>query len=511
MPSRLPKFKRTVSADDLARLKREREQADVLYNEALADLDRAIQRLREMPHPPPDYDAFQISALSEKWDLEAVKPQGTGWRGKLQSLVWSLVGPLFERQQAFNSILVEHLNRNVPVHRGVTESIASLVAVHAEELAGATAFQAKLVQFAQRITPYVDTKDREVSGLMRRINEDIASFQHYGVDPARTAEHLSLQIAGLSGTLNEVADEVRKRSESALVRERLLDARVDDLRSTSSVAHRVTQTLKRELERLQSSGRQTIPPQTEAASSQEPQPTESVLDSYKYVGFEDDFRGSPDDIRDRLESYLPYFKGAADVLDAGCGRGEFLELLRDHGISARGVDLNHEMVEECRTRGLMVDEGDLLSYLRRVPDGSLGGLLAAQVAEHLQPSYLLQVLDAAFHALRPGSTLILETINVASWSAFFQSYIRDITHVRPLHPDTLRYLVSASGFQKIEVSFSSPCPDQNLLELVPPLSKETRSAAGPLANLIVAFNENAEKLNGLLFADQDYAIIATRP
>jgi len=159
----------------------------------------------------------------------------------------------------------------------------------------------------------------------------------------------------------------------------------------------------------------------------------------------------------------------------------------------------------------MVDEGDLLSYLRRVPDGSLGGLLAAQVAEHLQPSYLLQVLDAAFHALRPGSTLILETINVASWSAFFQSYIRDITHVRPLHPDTLRYLVSASGFQKIEVSFSSPCPDQNRLELVPPLSKETRSTAGPLANLTVAFNENAEKLNGLLFADQDYAIIATRP
>ena len=120
------------------------------------------------------------------------------------------------------------------------------------------------------------------------------------------------------------------------------------------------------------------------------------------------------------------------------------------------------------------------------------------------------MLDAAFHALRPGATLILETINVASWSAFFQSYIRDITHVRPLHPDTLRYLVSASGFQKVEVSFRSPCPEQNRLELVPPLSRDIRGTTAPLANLVVAFNENTEKLNGLLFADQDYAVIAER-
>ncbi len=514
MTSHPSRFKRTVTEEDLSRLKREREQADVLYNDALANLDEAVQRLRELPHPPPDYDALQISALNEKWDLHAVKPHATGWRGRLQSLVWPLVEPLFERQQAFNSVLVEHLNRNTPVHRGVTESITSIVAVLAEELAAAVAFQAKLVQFAQRITPYVDTKDREVAGLMRRINEDLASLQHYGMEPAKTAEHLNLQIDGFSGALNGIADEVRKRSESALVRQRLLESRIDDLRSSSAVAHRVTQALKRELERLQSSGSHPTTPQTEAApspASPPPQPTETPLDSYKYVGFEDDFRGSPDDIRDRLESYLPYFEGAADVLDAWCGRGEFLELLRDRGISGRGVDLNHEMAEECRARGLMVDEDDLLSFLRRLPDGSLGGLLAAQVVEHLQPAYLLQVLDAAFHALRPGSTLILETINVASWSAFFQSYIRDITHVRPLHPDTLKYLVSASGFQKIDVRFSSPCSDQNLLEGVPPLSPEARTAIGPLANLIVAFNENTEKLNGLLFADQDYAVIATRP
>ena len=80
MTSGPPKFKRTVSEDDLARLKREREQSDVLYNNALADLDAAIQRLREMPHPPPGYDERELGALDDHADLQAVRPQVTGWR-----------------------------------------------------------------------------------------------------------------------------------------------------------------------------------------------------------------------------------------------------------------------------------------------------------------------------------------------------------------------------------------------------------------------------------------------
>ena len=90
--------------------------------------------------------------------------------------------------------------------------------------------------------------------------------------------------------------------------------------------------------------------------------------------------------------------------------------------------------------------------------------------------------------------------------------MRDITHARPLHPETLKYLVSASGFQKADVSFRSPCAEQNRLEAIAPLSKDERGSVPPsLANLIVAFNENVEKLNRLLFADQDYAVIAERP
>ena len=484
-------FKRTVSAEDLARLKQARDEATDAHRHALDELERGIQQFHGVPSPPPPYDEHQFPALNERWDLLSLKPAFSGWRGRLQRRVWDIVAPLFERQHAFNSAVVDHLNRNVTVQQGIRESATNVI----EELAKIIHVQSKLILFAQALTPFISTRDHEVTGLMRRINEDIADVN-----------------AGLAGTVSGVADELRKRWETTLARERRLEAQMDDLRATSAVAHQVTQTLKREIGRVGSApDSSTAATASESTSSSSSATSTSLdtVDSYKYVGFEDLFRGSQDDIRTRLESYLPYFEGAADVLDVGCGRGEFLELLRDHGIGARGIDINHEMVEQCRARGLTVDEADLRSHLTALPDGSLGGLFAAQVVEHLEPAYLLEVLDVAYHRLRPGSTVILETINVASWSAFFQSYIRDITHVRPLHPDTLRYLVTASGFQRVEVVYRSPSPAQDRLEALTGFVPDPENP-GRLNDLAVAFNENVEKLNRLMFSDQDYAVIGRR-
>jgi SAM-dependent methyltransferase len=232
----------------------------------------------------------------------------------------------------------------------------------------------------------------------------------------------------------------------------------------------------------------------------------SALDSWKYVGFEDHFRGPRDEIRRRQADYVPEFAGAHDVLDAGCGRGEFLDLLREAGVTARGLDLNHEMVEVCRARGLAADEIDVLQFLRTAPDGSLGGLFAAQVIEHLEPDYLLRTLEAAFHALRPGARIVLETINPACWTAFFESYIRDLTHVRPIHPETLQYLLTASGFQQVDIRYRSPLPQSERLQHVaiadgtPPALRET----------FETLNENAERLNRRLFSYMDYAAVAVR-
>jgi len=476
-------FKRTVSAEDLARLKQRSDKASAAYTHAILELEKGIQQFDGVPSPPPPYDEHQLPALNERWDILS-QPDFTGWRRGIGWLVQKTVGGLFDRQRAFNSAVVDHLNRNVAGQQGLRESATDIVG----ELAKIIHVQSKLILFAQALSPFIDTRDREVSGLMRRINEDVAVVN-----------------AGLAGTVTGVADELRKRWETTLARERRLEGQMDDLRATSAVAHQVAQTLKREIGRVAAAPDSSTASESTSSSSTSSDP----VDSYKYVGFEDLFRGSQDDIRTRLESYLPYFEGAADVLDVGCGRGEFLELLRDHGIGARGIDINHEMVEQCRARGLTVDEADLRSHLTALPDGSLGGLFAAQVVEHLEPAYLLEVLDVAYHRLRPGSTVILETINVASWSAFFQSYIRDITHVRPLHPDTLRYLVTASGFQRVEVVYRSPSPAQDRLEALTGFVPDPEKPGG-LNDLVVAFNENVEKLNRLMFSDQDYAVIGRR-
>jgi O-antigen chain-terminating methyltransferase len=227
------------------------------------------------------------------------------------------------------------------------------------------------------------------------------------------------------------------------------------------------------------------------------------LDAYKYVGFENLFRGSQEAIRARLESYLPFFDGAADVLDVGCGRGEFLDLLQARGVSARGLDLNHEMVEVCRGRGLDVTEADAVSYLERQGDGSLGGLFAAQVVEHLQPGYLLRLLELAYYKLRPGAPIVLETLNPACWTAFFDSFIRDITHVWPLHPETLRYLVLASGFSAARIEYRSPVAAQDRLQAV-------AVPEGTAADFADTFNANVEKLNARMFTFLDYAIFGSR-
>jgi SAM-dependent methyltransferase len=372
-------------------------------------------------------------------------------------------------------------------------------------------FESKLIVYLQNITPYVDTKDHEFAGLGRRLHEDnrelIDLLDHRNLE-------LGNAIRGLSGAISGVGDELAKRWESMVARERRYDARVssltaahEELRGSLAIVQQATSTLKRELERRVGgapvvagpapAARATAPTQVVPAEFQQAQAT--TIDAYKYVGFEDRFRGAPDDIRGRLEEYLPFFEGASDVLDLGCGRGEFLDLLTEQGISCRGLDLNREMVDLCRARGLQVEEGDALGYLLSLPDASLGGLLAAQVVEHLQPDYLLALIDASYQKMRPGSRIVLETINPACWFAFFASYIRDITHVRPLHPDTLSYFVQASGFQRVTVRYRAPYPEHDKLQSVPATDAVAQT-----------FNANVEKLNGLMFTYLDFAVIGER-
>jgi SAM-dependent methyltransferase len=303
-------------------------------------------------------------------------------------------------------------------------------------------------------------------------------------------------------------DQVRRHQEAAGARERRMEAAMraigaDHGELRTSIALRQQQ-IRSTRASGAAGGSQPGRARDSAAdrSVDRPEPSATETLSGKYGGFEDQFRGSPDEIRAGLSQYLPLFEGTSDVLDVGCGRGEFLQLLRERGVRARGIDLNDAMVDVCRAQGLEATTADALAYLRAQPNGSLGGLFAAQVVEHLEPAYLTHLLDAAFDALRPGGIIVLETINPACWFAFFESYIRDITHVRPLHPDTLRFLLVATGFQQIDIRYRAPYPDHEKLQRV--------AGVAALGDAAETLNANVDKLNSLLFTYLDYAAIGRR-
>ena len=187
--------------DDPELLKAERDSADRDYNDALTRLDRAIQALpASFPHPPPPFDEHQIGPLNTLWEIGAPSTE-SGPRGRFAAAVRRAVAPLFAQQQAFNSAVVDHVNRSVPVGRQTRESIESTLAVVRDQTEALVSFESLLVMFLQQITPYVDTRDRNVAGLLR----------------------------GLSGAINAVADETMKRTEALLARERRHEARVSDL------------------------------------------------------------------------------------------------------------------------------------------------------------------------------------------------------------------------------------------------------------------------------------------
>jgi SAM-dependent methyltransferase len=470
--------------DTLRRLKEERDEADRRYNEALTAVDKAFSPSLPLPAAPPPYDEQQITPLNEAWNILPAPPADTGIGGKLRGFIWRTIAPYLQRQLTFNSRLVDHLNRNAVAHREAHRSLQEALAALNAHAASQAAFHSRLLVLLQHITPYVDTKDRDGAGANLVLNASLSAM----------GDHLSRRWESMAARTARY--EARYDTQTAAIA-----AAQDDLRVMVGVAHQAALVAKRELERRVTT--ETGEPH-ERGERQEPASTHESLNAYKYVGFENQFRGSREAIRQRLESYLPCFEGAADVLDVGCGRGEFLDLLTAHGVNARGIDLNHEMVEECRARGFDATEADVVSYLQSLPDASLGGLFAAQVVEHLEPSYLLRFLELAFHKLKPGSRIVLETLNPACWVAFFESYIRDITHRWPLHPETLKYLVLASGFTSAAIEWRSPiAPADRLQPVRVPADGDAR-----LTDVVDAFNANVERLNARLFTFMDYAIVA---
>ena len=206
-----------IGTDELARRKRALEAADRAYNDALTRVDRALVSRPELPHPPRAFDQRQLTPVNEAWRVapDVERLLGTGWKRRLRGWVWDLVGPFVERQQHFNGVLVDHLNRTAPAEAEGQQALTAVIAALAEYTGALEAFQSRLIQYAQQITPFVDTKDRK---------------------------------GAMMSAVDGLADEVRRRAEAADARELRFARHVDELRTTVGQVQHGLLALRRRLE-----------------------------------------------------------------------------------------------------------------------------------------------------------------------------------------------------------------------------------------------------------------------
>jgi SAM-dependent methyltransferase len=224
---------------------------------------------------------------------------------------------------------------------------------------------------------------------------------------------------------------------------------------------------------------------------------------FDYRAFEDRFRGPPELIRARQAPLVDLFRGPdGPVLHIGCGRGEFLSLMAAAGLDAYGIEESPELVADCRDAGLDAFRDDAITHLAGLDDAHLGGILASHVVEHLPAPELWQLFQLAAAKLRPGGAFVMESPNPRVLAVSGTTFWLDPTHVRPVHPDTARFLLEQLGFTGIEIRYQMPFPEEDQL---PRLDAPASGDA-----LEVRLNALIDRLNDLLFGARDYLLIARR-
>ena len=352
----------------------------------------------------------------------------------------------------------------------------------------------ELVNLTQTLTETQSRHREEVAALTRTMSEDglrelsrvqgsLREETHSFLEAQRKTleqQHASLlaMIEEAKGRADSVAGEIsafqpRIGSELNEVRARVLraDLALQRLRKTRSPAR---------------STRSTVTPRPGVP---EDKAHTAIEEKFDYFMFEQRFRGDMTEIKQRQESYVDFFRGRRNVVDLGCGRGEFVELLSEQGIPATGIDMNEEMIESCQARGLKVVLAGLFEYLESRPDRSIGGIFSAQVVEHLSSNQIMRLVELCGTKLEAGGIAVVETINANCLYALGNFYL-DPTHVKPVPCNLLQFMFEQAGFEIRETRFSGP-------------------VAGIKAEPVLRSSGGGVPVNFENY--QDYAIIAVRP
>jgi len=293
--------------------------------------------------------------------------------------------------------------------------------------------------------PNLVRDQREFGSYLLSQNEQIADFINGASDRLTDAEKWQVNFERIAGTYWDD------------VKERIAVSRADAARELAALRFRIGEVNDPQLEGL-------------------------------YVALEDRFRGARDEIKQGFRDYLPYVKDHAPVIDLGCGRGEWVELLVENGIEARGVDTNGLQVEQCRARNLDVAEQDLFEYLQYVPDNAAGAVTGFHIIEHLSFNALTMLLNEVLRVLRPGGVAIFETPNPNNVVVGSNYFYLDPTHRHPLPAELMEFVFKNRGFEKVEVLPLHPW--------------ESGRVAGQ--------GQLAERFNGYFYGPMDYAIVGRK-
>ena len=316
----------------------------------------------------------------------------------------------------------------------------------------------------------IDSSQEQQVNLLRQINERL--------------NHHDLRMDGHKATI----EHLMKRVDS-------LDRQSDDM-SASVAKAIIAYTGETRSEKL------TIESNPDASlTSKEDDNVYTVLDYFK---FENHFRGTRSIIKNRQKIYIPYFQNrGAPILDIGCGRGEFLELLKQNNIPSFGIDLYPEYVIEGQLHGVDIRSADGIAYLNQTEE-KFGGIYIGQVVEHITFRQIQQLCADAFMKLEPESYLIIETPNPMCLSIYTNSFYIDPSHNKPVHPLTLQYLLQEIGFVDVEIKFlhhDEKIASQQPLPLIQ--SDEIKN--------LDQVNEAITRVSNMLFGSLDYAVTAKKP
>ena len=349
-------------------------------------------------------------------------------------------------------------------------------------------FKRKLIAFLREgvFAEYLNSERMFVEHLVRHINE--------------TGRYIDARDERISRDLEQLIQRVDDEKAHALF---AVQRQMNDMAVGFEQRLKAVDAMVRGLEGIiNNHGRftQPNPPLADEVSAE----SRSASPEMSYLLLENRYRGSEGEIEQRQKIYPQIFRGTkGSILEIGSGRGELQRLFAASGLESYGVDLDVVMVNVANANGCKTVYGDGIAHLRSLGDGSLSGLVAIQVVEHLTRQQLQELFELAKRKVKSGGRIAFETINPQSLLALSSNYFRDPTHVWPMHPDTLGYMATLAGLKIIETKMLSPVSPNHLLKDIPIDSSHTPAVADAVARI----NENLRQLNRLLYGFQDYCLV----